>query len=54
MNQQPLCMNDCTEKVIRYYSDMVYRLAFARTGVFCNRKIQNVAAFLCIDTCHNF
>ena len=22
--------------------------------VFCNRKIQNVAAFLCIDTCHNF
>lgn len=32
MNQQPLCTNDCTEKVIRYYSDMVYRLAFARTG----------------------
>lgn len=32
MNQQPLCMNDYTEKVIRYYSDMVYRLAFARTG----------------------
>jgi RNA polymerase sigma-70 factor (ECF subfamily) len=25
-------MNDCTEKVIRYYSAMVYRLAFARTG----------------------
>lgn len=32
MNQQLLCMNDCTEKVIRYYSAMVYRLAFARTG----------------------
>lgn len=32
MNKQPLCTNDCTEKVIRYYSDMVYRLAFARTG----------------------
>lgn len=32
MKQQSLCMDDCTEKVIRYYSDMVYRLAFARTG----------------------
>lgn len=32
MNQQSLRMDDCTEKVIRYYSDMVYRLAFARTG----------------------
>lgn len=27
-----LCTDDCTEKVIRHYSDMVYRLAFARTG----------------------
>lgn len=32
MNQQSLGMDDCTEKVILYYSDMVYRLAFARTG----------------------
>lgn len=32
MKQQSLCMDDCTEKVIRYYSDMVYRFAFARTG----------------------
>lgn len=32
MEQQSLRMDDCTEKVIRYYADMVYRLAFARTG----------------------
>lgn len=32
MEQQSLRTDDCTEKVIRYYSDMVYRLAFARTG----------------------
>lgn len=32
MKQQSLRTDDCTEKVIRYYSDMVYRLAFARTG----------------------
>lgn len=32
MKKQPICTNACTEKVILYYSDMVYRLAFARTG----------------------
>lgn len=32
MEQQSLRKDDCAEKVIRYYSDMVYRLAFARTG----------------------
>lgn len=32
MEQQSLRTDDCTEKVIRYYSNMVYRLAFARTG----------------------
>lgn len=32
MEQQSLRTDDCTEKVIRYYSDMVYHLAFARTG----------------------
>lgn len=32
MNQQSLRTDDCAEKIIRYYSDMVYRLAFARTG----------------------
>ncbi len=32
MEQQSLRTDDCSEKVIRQYSDMVYRLAFARTG----------------------
>lgn len=32
MDQQSLRLDDYTEKVIQYYSDMVYRLAFARTG----------------------
>ncbi|WP_105203628.1 RNA polymerase sigma factor [Neobittarella massiliensis] len=32
MEQRSLRTNDCTEKVIKQYSDMVYRLAFARTG----------------------
>lgn len=32
MTQQSLRTDDCAEQVIRYYSDMVYRLAFARTG----------------------
>ena len=32
MNKQSLCTDDCTEKIIGHYSDMVYRLAFARTG----------------------
>lgn len=27
-----LRLDDCPEQVIRFYSDMVYRLAFARTG----------------------
>lgn len=31
MEKQSLRTDDCTENVIRYYSDMVYRLAFART-----------------------
>ena len=32
MKKQSLRTDDCMEKVIRYYADMVYRLAFARTG----------------------
>lgn len=32
MTKEPLYLDDCTEKVIRYYSDMVYRIAFSRTG----------------------
>ena len=32
IEQQSLCKDDCTEKIIKYYSSMVYRLAFARTG----------------------
>lgn len=32
MEKQSLCTDACAEKVIQYYSDMVYRLAFARTG----------------------
>ncbi|WP_414150849.1 RNA polymerase sigma factor [Acetobacterium carbinolicum] len=32
MEQHSLHLYDCTEKVISFYSDMVYRLAFARTG----------------------
>jgi RNA polymerase sigma-70 factor (ECF subfamily) len=32
MKQQSLRTDDCAEQVIRYYSDLVYRLAFARTG----------------------
>lgn len=32
MERQPLLEDDCTDRVIRFYSDMVYRLAFARTG----------------------
>lgn len=32
MDQQSLRTDDCAERVIRYYADMVYRLAFARTG----------------------
>ena len=32
METQSLRTDDCTEMVIRFYSDMVYRLAFARTG----------------------
>lgn len=33
---QPLRMGDCAEEVIKFYSDMVYRLAFARTGTTCD------------------
>lgn len=32
MKPQSLRTDDCLEKVILFYSDMVYRLAFARTG----------------------
>lgn len=32
MEQQSLRTDDCAGKIIRYYSDMVYHLAFARTG----------------------
>jgi len=32
MKPQSLCGDDCVEEVIRVYSNMVYRLAFARTG----------------------
>jgi RNA polymerase sigma-70 factor (ECF subfamily) len=32
MKQQSLDTDDCTEKVIKVYSDMVYHLAIARTG----------------------
>lgn len=32
MSQTPPRMDDSPENVIRFYSDMVYRLAFARTG----------------------
>ena len=32
MEQAPLSMEDSAEHVIQYYADMVYRLAFARTG----------------------
>ncbi|MBS7527827.1 sigma-70 family RNA polymerase sigma factor [Fusibacter paucivorans] len=32
MEPQPLCMDESAEAVIKCYSNMVYRLAFARTG----------------------
>lgn len=32
MSEQSLRTDDCAENVIRFYSKMVYRLAFARTG----------------------
>ncbi|MEG0895079.1 MAG: sigma-70 family RNA polymerase sigma factor [Oscillospiraceae bacterium] len=32
MKQQSLRTDDCIEKVIKYYSTMVYNLAFAKTG----------------------
>jgi len=32
MKPQSLRTDDCLEKAIRFYADMVYRLAFARTG----------------------
>lgn len=32
MGQPSLELDDCVENVIRYYADMVYRLAFARAG----------------------
>lgn len=36
MKEKSLPANDCVETVIRFYSDMVYRLAFARTGTTYN------------------
>jgi RNA polymerase sigma-70 factor (ECF subfamily) len=32
LKTQSLRPDDCAEKVIKFYADMVYRLAFARTG----------------------
>jgi RNA polymerase sigma-70 factor (ECF subfamily) len=36
LKPQSLRTDDCTEKVIKFYADMVYRLAFARTGTKCD------------------
>lgn len=36
LKPQSLRTDDCAEKVIKYYADMVYRLAFARTGTKCD------------------
>lgn len=36
MEQQSLRPDDCAEKVVRFYADLVYRLAFARTGTKCD------------------
>ncbi|QAT51088.1 sigma-70 family RNA polymerase sigma factor [Caproiciproducens sp. NJN-50] len=36
MKPEPLRPDDCAEKVIRFYADMVYRLAYARTGTKCD------------------
>lgn len=36
MEQQSLRTDDCPENVIRFYADMVYCLAFARTGTKCD------------------
>lgn len=35
LKPQSLRTDDCAEKVIEFYADMVYRLAFARTGTKC-------------------
>ncbi|SHN56235.1 RNA polymerase sigma factor [Desulfitobacterium chlororespirans] len=32
MEKQSLCADDCEEKIIKQYSELVYRLAFARMG----------------------
>ncbi|WP_101696516.1 RNA polymerase sigma factor [Clostridium minihomine] len=36
MKPQSLRADDCAEEVILFYRDMVYRLAFARTGTTCD------------------
>lgn len=36
MKPQSLHTDDCAENVIKFYADMVYRLAFARTGTKCD------------------
>lgn len=36
LRPQSLRTDDCPEKVIKFYADMVYRLAFARTGTKCD------------------
>ena len=36
LKPQSLRTDDCAENVIKFYADMVYRLAFARTGTKCD------------------
>jgi RNA polymerase sigma-70 factor (ECF subfamily) len=36
LKPQALRTDDCAEKVIKFYADLVYRLAFARTGTKCD------------------
>lgn len=36
LKPQSLRTDDCVEKVVKFYADMVYRLAFARTGTKCD------------------
>ena len=36
MKPESLLTDDCAENVIRFYADLVYRLAFARTGRKCD------------------
>lgn len=36
LKPQSIRTDDCTEKVIKFYANMVYRLSFARTGTKCD------------------